>query len=74
MISAEDFRIWLNEMNLTYAKSHRERKRMVVNLRGDIVITVSGKTEWIGTDIDNAVDAYNNITEKYVDPLKDFKI
>lgn len=73
-IELEDLQKWLQEGDITFASSARERKRLVCSLAGGLKITVGGKTVWQGMHPFDAVEAYNAITEKYVDELKDFRI
>jgi hypothetical protein len=64
-IDLEGLVSWLNETDVTFASSTRERKRLTANLRGGLTITVAGKIVWQGIQPFAAVEAYNNITQKY---------
>lgn len=73
-IELADFQHWLEEESMTFASSTRERKRLVVTLRGNIQIFVGNVIVWQGQQPYSAVEKYNSITEKYTDPLEGFKI
>jgi hypothetical protein len=73
-ISLEDLQQWIAETDVTYANSHRERKRLVCDLRGNLKVLVAGKIVWQGMQPFDAVDAYNAITDKYIDQNKDFEL
>jgi hypothetical protein len=66
-IKLSEFLHYLNEEDVTFASSTRERKRLTVNFRGGITVTVAGKIIWQGMQPFAAVEAYNAITEKYID-------
>ena len=59
-------------MNLT--KSTRENKRLVCSLNGNIKVLVANEVVWQGTQPFSAIEAYNEITEKYVNPLAYFRL
>jgi len=73
-IELKDFQNWIETEYVTYASSVRERKRLVANLKGGLKVIVAGTTVWEGTDPSLAIEAYNSITEKYIDTSKDFRI
>ena len=73
-IELEDLNKWLQYEEVTYASSSLERKRLVFQFNGMIKVLVGGKLVWHGTIPKDAVEAYNKITEKFVDDLKDFRI
>jgi len=47
--------------------SLRERKRLFVSFKGDLIIMIAGETVWQGKEPSLAIAAYNRITHKYVD-------
>lgn len=73
-INKEDLEKFISTEDVTYASSTRERKRLYINLKGDIGVTAAHKLVYYGVNIETAVKIYNGITKKYVDPTKDFKI
>lgn len=46
-----------------YASSSRERKQLLVRMRGGYIVTSNGKAVYDGTDGRSAVNAYNSLTE-----------
>ena len=54
--------------------SSRENKRIVCSLNGNIKVIVAGEVVWQGTQPFSAIEAYNEITEKYVNPLANFRL
>lgn len=73
-IDVQDLQDWLDDAELTYASDSYTRKKLVARASGGFKVTVAGETVWKGTRPFSAVKAYNAITEKYVDPLKDFTL
>jgi hypothetical protein len=73
-IELKDLQDWLEEAEMTFASSTREYKRLVATARGGLKVTVAGKTVWEGMQPFPAMEAYNAITEKYVNENKDFKL
>lgn len=74
-IKLEDLQKWIETMDVTFASSTRERKRLIITLKnGHLRVSVAGTIVWQGTDLASAVEAYNAIAKKYVDPIKDFRI
>ena len=65
---------WLETEDVTFASSYRERKSLVATLNGGLKVIVAGKVIWEGIQPFNAVEAYNSVTEKYIDTTKDFII
>jgi predicted Rdx family selenoprotein len=74
VIRLEDLQEWLAAEELTFASSTRERKRLVCTTKGTLKVYVAGSLVWQGMQPYSAVEAYNAITETYVDPIKDFKL
>lgn len=73
-IKLEDFQTWLSELENTYAMSTRENKRLVITYKGGMKVMVGGEVKWQGTEPYSAIEAYNAISEKWVNPNKDFKL
>ncbi len=73
-ISLEELQEWYSNEYVTYASSSRERKRLECSLNGNFRVSVVGNVVWQGTQLYSAVEAYNTITDKYIDPYKDFKL
>ncbi len=73
-IQLQDLQDWIEGTDVTFAHSPRENKRITCSLNGTIKVTVAGKIIHMGMKTYPAMEAYNSITEKYIDPLKDFKI
>jgi hypothetical protein len=73
-IELEDLQKWIETEDVTFTSSTRERKRLVATLNGGLKVIVAGVTVWEGMQHFSAVEAYNSITEKYIDTAKDFRI
>lgn len=73
-IELEDLQKWIEQEDVTFASSTRERKRLVATLNGRLKVIVAGKTVWEGIQPFSAVEAYNSITQKFIDTTKDFRI
>lgn len=73
-IEFDELMKWYQTEEVTFASSTRERKKLVATLFGNFKVIVAGTTIWEGVQANMAVDKYNSVTEKYIDPLKDFKI
>ena len=73
-IELKDLQEWIATEDVTFASSTRERKRLVATLNGGLKVIVAGKTVWEGIQPFSAMEAYNSITEKYIDETKDFRI
>lgn len=73
-VTLEEFQDWYAKEDVLFASSSRERKRLVCSLNGTIKVLVAGKVVWQGIQPYAAVEAYNGITEKYIDPLSNFKV
>ena len=71
-IDVEGLMGWLHENDVMYASSSRERKRLTSNMYGMLTVSVAGKTIWTGKSPVEAVEQFNAITEKYVEPKSDF--
>ncbi len=69
-----DFRKFLAEEDVVYARSSRENKSLSVSLNGTLTVIVAGKITYKGWQPFSAVEAYNEATTKWVDPTKDFKL
>ncbi len=67
-INLAELQQWLAEEDVTFASSTRERKRLTATFNGTLKVMVAGKTVWQGIQPFSAVEAYNAITEKYVEP------
>lgn len=52
---------WCNEQRILFAMSTREKKRLLVTLRGGFVLTVDDKEVWSGKDPLVAVQKYNDV-------------
>jgi hypothetical protein len=46
----------------------------VATLNGGLKVIVAGTVVWEGMQPFSAVEAYNAVTEKYIDTSKDFRI
>lgn len=74
VIKLEELRQWLIEEEATFASSTRERKKLTSTLSGGLKVYVGSKVVWEGIHPYDAINEYNSITDKYIDPIKDFKI
>jgi len=72
-VTLEEFQDWYESEDVLFVSSSRENKRLVCSLNGDIKVLVAGEVVWQGTQPFSAVEAYNQVTKKYIIPLKDFK-
>lgn len=63
-IDLADFQKWREIEEVMFANSTREKKRLVVDLHGNIKVLVENKVIWQGTQPFAAVEFYNSITEK----------
>lgn len=68
------FQSWLEDAEIEFASSTREYKSLRVSTKGNMIVRVAGMIVWQGIQPYAAVEAYNAITEKYVSPVKDFKL
>lgn len=66
-IELKDFQDWLEIQGVTFASSTRERKSLVATLNGELKVIVAGVVVWSGVQPFNAVNAYNSVTQKYID-------
>jgi len=73
-VKIEELQEWLSGQYLTFASSSRENKRLTCDLKGGLRVIVGGVTVWQGIQPYSAMEAYNAVTEKWINPLKDFKI
>lgn len=71
-VTLKEFQDWYANQDVLFASSSRERKRLVCSLNGVIKVIVAGKIVWQGIQPFSAIEAYNNITEEYVNPLDNF--
>ncbi len=73
-VKLEDLSNFIQDEDVTFASSTRENKRLVCCLDGYLHVVHGNAIIWRGRRMDLAVDKYNSITEKWINPLKDFKI
>lgn len=73
-IELSDLQGFIEKEEVTYASSTRENKKLVVTLNGTFKLYVGNIVVWCGIQCYSAVEKYNEITDKYINPLKDFKI
>ncbi len=73
-IELSDFQKFLAEEDVVYARSSRENKSLVCSLNGTLTVIVAGKIAYQGMQPFPAVEAYNEATTKYINPIKDFKL
>lgn len=73
-IEIADLQKWLEGEYVTFASSKREGKRLVATLQGKLKVLVGNEVVWHGTQAFPAMEAYNSITEKYIDETKNFRI
>lgn len=73
-IEVSELQKWVETEEVTFASSTRERKRLVSTVQGGLKVIVAGQIVWQGIQPYSAVEAYNKITEKYIDNSKNFKI
>lgn len=73
-ISVSELQYWLTNEEFVYASSTRERKHLVCSLNGGMKVIVAGQTVWQGIQPFSAVEAYNAIEEKHIDPSINFKL
>jgi len=73
-VTLEEFQDWYAKEDVLFASSSRENKRIVCSLNGNIKVIVAGEVVWQGTQPFSAIEAYNEITEKYVNPLANFSV
>jgi hypothetical protein len=67
-IGVEEFMGWLHDNEEIYASLSREGKRLISNMYGVLKVTVAGVTIWTGHSPVEAVEQFNAITKKYVQP------
>lgn len=72
-ISADEIKSFIEGYE-TIASSERENKWLSVSFYGVLTVRAAGKTIYEGKNIDKAVKAYNSITERYINPAKNFKL
>lgn len=65
-IEVEGLVSWLNEAQIMYASSSRERKKLFADTKGNLIITIAGYHVWTGTSPEDAVEIYNAITEEKI--------
>lgn len=58
---------WMQTEEVIFASSSRERKRLIATLNGTLKVVVVGEVVWQGMQPFSAVEAYNNVTEKFID-------
>ena len=77
-IELSDLQEFVNKEEVVFASSTLEKKKLCIDLRGTYIVYVGHNSIHRGTQPFAAVEAYNAITEKYVDPdaerLKNFKL
>ena len=73
-VELSELQDWLTKEYAEFAFSTKENKRLICHLNGNLEVLVGGKSIWLGTQPYAAAEAYNSVTEKWVNPLKDFKI
>ncbi len=73
-VKLEELIEFRKDEDVTFARSERENKRLACCLDGYLWVVHVNAIIWRGRQMDVAVDVYNSITEKWVNPLKDFKI
>ena len=73
-IELSDLQKWIETEDVTFASSTRERKRLVATLNGGLKVIVACTVVWEGMQPFSAVEAYNAVTEKYIDTSTDFRI
>ncbi len=73
-IELSELQEFVQKEYVTFASSTRERKQLIITLKGIYAVLASGKTMYQGSQPSDAVKAYNAITEKYIDPSKSFRI
>ena len=73
-VTLTEFQDWHSKEEVLFASSSRENKRLYCSLNGNIKILVAGEVVWQGIQPFSAVEAYNAITEKYVNPLANFRV
>jgi len=73
-IELADLQKWIETEYVTFASSTRERKRLVATFNGGLKVIVAGVVVWEGMQPFSAVEAYNAVTEKYIDTINDFRI
>ncbi len=73
-IRVEELSDFINSYDITFARSDREGKRLIIDLTGNLIVFVGYEMLYKGKDILYAVTVYNNATEKYINKSKDFKI
>ena len=74
VVTLEEFQDWYAKEDVLFASSSRENKRLVCSLNGNIKVLVASEVVWQGTQPFSAIEAYNEITEKYVNPLAYFRV
>lgn len=73
-ISVGELQDWLTKEEVVFASSSRERKRLVCSLNGGMKVLVAGQIVWQGIQPFSAVEAYNAIEDKYIDPSINFEL
>jgi hypothetical protein len=70
-IEFEELQKWYESEEVTFASSTRERKRLTCTLKGTFIVRVAGNIVWQGVQPFAAVEAYNNVTQKFIqEPFK----
>ena len=74
IISARELKECIEKDTYVYASSYRECKRIELDHKGNIYVYAHHKLIYKGISTTHATRAYNNVTQKYVDPLHDVKL
>lgn len=71
-IELTDFQEFYEGQETVYERSTYENKTISITLKGTIIVRQGSKIVYQGTQPYQAVESYNEIIEKYVDPNKNF--
>ena len=73
-LKVEDLREWMGDASLLYASDHKVKKSLFLDSSGKLNVLHDGNTIYIGKELNKAVEAYNEITQIWINPIKDFKL
>ncbi len=74
-IELSELQEFVQKEYVTFASSSRENKKLIITLlKNEYAVLVGSKIMYHGSQASDAVEAYNAITEKYIDPVKTFRI
>ena len=66
-IELQELQKWVSETEVLFTSSSREAKRLTTTLNGGLRVIVGKEIVWQGIQPYSAVEAYNSITDEYID-------